>query len=163
MGKWSDLAARLEQESEPPAISADSADRASETGETAPNGTNGTNGAGFPSPAASIWRDGLASLDPDKPRNGIALDRWRRMLLDGAAFLTDWGEQAASLGWTADNLFACPPRGGRRLDLDGLVTGLEGRLVVLMTDSHAMIDAGDGKLWRHERRARPAAALWWYP
>jgi len=163
MGKWSDLAASLEQDCDARANSDISASSSSEAGKIGPNGTNGTNVTGSASAIVAVWRDGLASLDPDKPRNGIELRRWRRMLLDGDAFLNDWGEQAAALGWTADNLFACPPNAGRRLDMDGLVTGLEGRLVVLMTDSHAMIDAGGGTLWRHERRDRPGAVLWWWP
>jgi len=42
-----------------------------------------------------------------------------------------------------------------------MITGLEGRIVVAMTDNLAMIDAGDGNLWRHARRDRPGAVLWW--
>jgi hypothetical protein len=107
------------------------------------------------------WREHLANLDPDTPPPPISCDRWRRLLLDADCFLTDWGNQAAALGWSTIDLFGCSPHFARRLDRDGLVTGLEGRVVTMMTDSHAMIDAGDRKLWRHERRDRSGAVTWW--
>jgi hypothetical protein len=157
MGKWTELAARLEREAEACDVSDISANRSVEGANVAIV----TNVTATGSPVVAVWRDALASLDPDDAPACIRPDRWRRLLLDADAFLTDWGNQAAALGWSTIDLFGCSPGFARRLDRDGLVTGLEGRVVTMMTDTHAMIDAGDGKLWRHERRDRPGAVTWW--
>jgi hypothetical protein len=114
-----------------------------------------------PATALVRWRRHLGTLDPSSPAHPLSPDRWRQLIDDAERFLSGWGNQAAALGWSTIDLFGCSPGFARRLDRDGLVTGLEGRVVTMMTDSHAMIDAGDGKLWRHERRDRPGAVTWW--
>jgi hypothetical protein len=65
-------------------------------------------------------------------------DRWLRARADACTFLATWGEQAAALGWTDDDLFGLhqpPPRPSstyRRLsryDATGLLWLLDGRRV----------------------------------
>jgi hypothetical protein len=51
----------------------------------------------------------LLQTCPDK----VDQDQWLRARADACTFLATWGEQAAALGWTADDLFGLhqPPRG----------------------------------------------------
>ena len=75
----------------------------------------------------------MASFEPD---------RWRQTVEDGRQFLTQWGQQAAALGWTARDLFGLhevpqmPHVSYRRLaryDCTGLCWLLRGREVVALT------------------------------
>jgi hypothetical protein len=93
--------------------------------------------------------DHLERVCPDL----VAADDWRQALADGRQFLAQWGDQAAALGWTADDLFGlydAPERLGpnyRRLgryDGMGLIWLLHGRPVVALTATAAVIGRGGG-------------------
>jgi hypothetical protein len=93
--------------------------------------------------------DHLERVCPDL----VAADDWRQALADGRQFLAQWGDQAAALGWTADDLFGLydpPERPGpnyRRLgryDGMGLIWLLHGRPVVAFTATAAVIGRGGG-------------------
>src|SRR6516225_7917446 len=55
----------------------------------------------------------------------VAADDWRQAIEDGRQFLARWGEQAAALGWTADDLFGlhdAPEQLGRPTDASAATT-----------------------------------------
>jgi hypothetical protein len=65
---------------------------------------------------------------------------WQQAIDDGRRFLACWGEQAAILGWSADDLFVLHPVAPNgRYDTMGLVWLLRGRPVVSLTASTAAI------------------------
>src|SRR5262249_19535813 len=65
---------------------------------------------------------------------------WQQAIDDGRRFLACWGEQAAILGWSGDDLFALHPVAPNvRYDAMGLVWLLRGRPVVALTASTAVI------------------------
>jgi hypothetical protein len=92
-------------------------------------------------------------------------DRWQRCREDGRRFLTAWGEQAAALGWTADDLFGLAPIPDRpkpsferlsRYDLTGLIWLLDGRRVIAMSDRTAAIETPSGGTLTYRRHNKPA-------
>jgi hypothetical protein len=79
-------------------------------------------------------------------------DRWLQAREDAGAFLETWGEQAAALGWTAEDLFGLHPTVPMaRHDAMGLVWLLRGRPVVAMTESTATIKSPTGGLVTYYR------------
>jgi hypothetical protein len=113
------------------------------------------------SPAVASWREHLDRLDPEFPPDAIQPCRWWQMIDDAGRFLRVWGEQAAGFGWSDLDLFGVSPGFARRLDRDGLLYALEGRVVLAMTADAATIDSRGGKSTRHYRRDRPGAVPWW--
>jgi hypothetical protein len=81
---------------------------------------------------------------------------WQRAVADGRKFLTEWGADAVSFGWTAEDLFGLPPIPERpapnyrrlsRYDLTGLIWLLRGRPVVgIGADEAVMATPGSGQL-----------------
>jgi hypothetical protein len=87
-------------------------------------------------------------------------DRWQRCLEDARAFLPTWGEQAAALGWTADDLFQLhsPPPNPKpsysrlsRHDCRGLLWGLDGCRVVALSSNSAVVATVSGARLTHRR------------
>jgi len=73
---------------------------------------------------------------------------WHQAATDGRQFLSQWGEEAERLGWTADDLFGLPPIPKQpawdwhrlaRIDQVGLVWLLRGRKVVALSVDQAVI------------------------
>ncbi|MGN8119955.1 hypothetical protein [Labrys sp. 22185] len=82
----------------------------------------------------------LAQLMRENPT--IDPRRWERAKQDAVEFLADWGEQAAELGWTAQELFGLHPVAPlTRYDAMGLVWLLNGKEVTAITDRTAKIGA----------------------
>src|SRR4051812_48113733 len=50
------------------------------------------------------FADALTAIEARCP-DYVEPYRWRQCLDDARRFLPEWGEQAAALGWTADDLF----------------------------------------------------------
>jgi hypothetical protein len=74
------------------------------------------------------------------PFAGVYNQRWVQAINDAERFLATWGEQAAALGWTADELFGLDPVAPlQRYDAMGLVWLLQGCPVVALTDLTAAI------------------------
>jgi hypothetical protein len=80
---------------------------------------------------------------------------WQRAIADGRRFLVQWGQQAKVLGWTPRDLFGlheppeqpCPSyRRLSRQDATGLIWLLQGRVVVAMTETTAVIRTRSGNL-----------------
>jgi hypothetical protein len=83
----------------------------------------------------------LLQTCPDK----VDQDRWLRARVDACAFLETWGEQAAALGWAADDLFDLHPTAPlARYDRMGLVWLLLGQTVVALTQDTATISTRSG-------------------
>jgi hypothetical protein len=101
-----------------------------------------------------------------KPPEHIPEDRWQQCVQDGRAFLAQWGEQAAQLGWTSADLFGLhkPPEQPHpsysrlsRYDATGLVWLLQGRCVIALTESTATIkNATRGSVTIYRRYNKPA-------
>ncbi len=112
------------------------------------------------------WSEGLAKLHRVRPPQdyaGVHAARWRQLIEDGDRFLGRWEREAAELGWQTLDLFGCSRVNPyARIDLAGLVLLLDGRAVVELTQSAAII-AELGQ--RHQRffRRRPSTeqvSLW---
>jgi hypothetical protein len=116
-------------------------------------------------PQAQRYRRTFAHLQL-KPPALVDVARWRQCVEDGSKFLSVWGEQAESLGWTSSDLFGLriPPEqphpSYRRLscyDCTGLVWLLEGRPVVAVTADKASIRHPTGRIavYRKSSWGRP--------
>lgn len=113
--------------------------------------------------SAKLWRD-LNALQVECPAY-VEAKRWRQAVEDARRFVAEWGEQAAALGWRADDLFglapipAIPKPSFQRLsryDLTGLVWLLGGRRIIAMTDFTAAIETVSGGTLTYRRHNKPA-------
>jgi hypothetical protein len=104
--------------------------------------------------------DALERRCPDH----VGCSQWQSARDDGRKFVTAWGEQAASLGWTVRDLFGLHPVPANpapsfnrlaRYDSMGLVWLLSGRPVVALTAETAVIKTASGTITYH-RRNKPA-------
>jgi hypothetical protein len=86
--------------------------------------------------------------------------RWQQAVEDGQRFLTVWGEQAESHGWTARELFGLHPvpvppaptyHRLSRYDDTGLIWLLRGRPAVAVTATTAAIRHPGGNLTTYRR------------
>jgi hypothetical protein len=100
------------------------------------------------------WNDGLARLHPGRPPGDVPSGRWRQFINDcgrllGAGLI----EEAARLGWTAHDLFACNDRNPfARLDQMGLVWFIKGGRVISMSMSAAVIETPTGARQTYRRK-----------
>lgn len=85
--------------------------------------------------------------------------RWDTAIEDGRRFLAQWGEQAAQLGWTPEDLFGLHPTAPlARYDHMGLAWLLDGRRVVALTEHNASILCPAGHtLTFHRKGSAPNA------
>jgi hypothetical protein len=100
----------------------------------------------------------LTALEYRKPEL-VSVEDWQRAVDDGRRFIVQWGEQAETLGWTADDLFGLhdPPeqpgptyRRLSRYNMTGLIWLLHGQPVVDLTADHAVIGrVGGPTFYRH--------------
>ncbi|PRH86838.1 hypothetical protein C5L14_16230 [Labrys okinawensis] len=68
--------------------------------------------------------------------------RWEQAKHDAIEFLTDWGDQVAELGWSADDLFGLHPTAPlARYDVMGLIWLLQGQAVSGVTERSASTGA----------------------
>jgi len=82
----------------------------------------------------------------------VELCRWQQAVADGRRFLSTWGEHAAALGWSDQDLLALHPVApGARYDTMGLVWLLRGRPVVALTASTAAIRTPCGSALAYRR------------
>ncbi len=112
------------------------------------------------------WSEGLISLrSMPAPLDfaGIQTPRWGQLLPDADTFLNRWGDEAATLGWTALDLFGCDRvKPYARVDLAGLVLLLNGRRVVELSATGAMIEVHGGRYtWFTRRRPTPEQTVVW--
>jgi hypothetical protein len=96
----------------------------------------------------------------------VPVERWKRCIEDGRAFLAKWGEQAESFGWDSRDLFGLAPVPNKshpsfnrlsRYDCIGLVWHLCGRPVVALTaDSASIRNPDTGAVTVFRKNNRPA-------
>jgi hypothetical protein len=103
----------------------------------------------------TFWE--LESRCPDY----VPFKPWHQAVAAGRAFLAERGAQAATLGWTAGDVFglATPPENPRptydrlgRLDVQGIVWMLHQKQVVALTESTASIRHPSGAITVFKRR-----------
>jgi hypothetical protein len=95
----------------------------------------------------------------------IEPDRWQQAVEDGSRFLRQWGDKAAALGWTAEDLFGLhtPPEQPHpsyqrlsRYDELGLIWLLCGRPVVALTATSAAIESATRPICVYRKKLRVA-------
>jgi hypothetical protein len=105
--------------------------------------------------------EALEARCPDHIETG----RWHQAVEDGKRFLSQWGEQAEALGWTAKDLFGLhkPPEKPHpsysrlsRYDQTGLIWLLAGRPVVALTATTAAMKSPTGAITVYRRHNKPA-------
>ena len=70
------------------------------------------------------------------------MGRWETLKTDAVGFLERWGAQAARLGWATLDVFGVNAvRPFERLDAAGLIRLLDGRSILALTASEAVIEA----------------------
>jgi hypothetical protein len=97
-----------------------------------------------------IFGDAFAQLQIAQPI-GVPQGRWLRAIDDAGRFLDRWGNVAAQLQWSAEDIFklpAAPSLKTRILNLDsiGLCWALDGRSVIALDACSATI--GDMRIFR---------------
>ena len=101
----------------------------------------------------------LAALRSRCPDH-VHVNWWQQAVADSDAFLTQWGEQAQALGWTARHLWGLhkPPENPHatysrlsRYDETGLLWLLQGREVVALTDTTAAIRWPSGNVTTYRK------------
>jgi hypothetical protein len=92
----------------------------------------------IPAAYAGAFSDLLA-----RAPQGVPAACWHRCIGDGVEFLDRWGEQAARLGWSPEELFGLHPvRSMARYDCMGLLWTLKGQQVVALTATEARLSDG---------------------
>jgi hypothetical protein len=96
----------------------------------------------------------------------VPVDRWQQAVADGKTFLSQWGEQAEALGWTAKDVFGLitVPEHAKssfyrlsRYDETGLIWLLEGRRVMGLTEDTAAIqNPATASITMYRRHNKPA-------
>lgn len=96
-----------------------------------------------------------------KPR-GVGKRRYARLIRDAQSFERTWLDQAVKLGWTMQEMFGCwrSPLAAR-LDCDGLVHGLDGRVIQSLDADKAVIvaDKSGRTTWTFQRGFDRSAAV----
>jgi len=105
----------------------------------------------------------IAALERRCPDHIDTAD-WQQAIEDGRRFLRRWGEQAATIGWTARDLFGLPrspekpaPNYRRlsRYDETGLIWLLRGRQVMALSDATAAIEQATGAVTMYRKHDNP--------
>jgi hypothetical protein len=96
---------------------------------------------------------GLTRLDPANPPAGVPLYRWQMFVDDCRRFVaSSLAKQATALGWTVLDLFGVDiDRPLARIDRMGLLWLLEGREIVALTASEAIIRTPSEATLRYQR------------
>ena len=94
----------------------------------------------------ACYLDAWARLNHQEPL-GVSENEWRLALDDGGRFLDAWGADAATMRWTAGELFDVP-REGRP---GGLVWQLKGKRVAALGEDQARLSDGRD---RHDNRRK---------
>jgi hypothetical protein len=118
------------------------------------------NAAGIP----PGWAEGYAQLDPDRPPADVPLRRWVQFIDDiGRFFDRGLAEKAATLGWTALDLFGCDrDKPFARIDRQGLCWLIAGSRLVDLSETAAIIERWTGarQTWRRKPN-EPGRVLAW--
>jgi hypothetical protein len=108
---------------------------------------------------ATPYASALAALRAKSPDH-VPEDRWRQAIADATAFISEWGGEAQTFGWTVTELFGLHPVPERpaanysrlsRLDDIGLIWLLRGRPVIELTATEAAFRCPDGAILTYHR------------
>ncbi len=102
-------------------------------------------------------------MHPPQDYAGIHIARWRQLTEDADLFLDRWEREAIEIGWTTLDLFGCSRvKPFARIDLAGLISLLDGRPVVELTETAAMVAERGARHQRFVRRlpSPEQVALW---
>lgn len=106
------------------------------------------------------WHAVVAELHRREPVEWLSVDRWMQVISDAEILLTDWGQAADRLGWTAHNLFGVHPTApAARFDAMGLLLLIQGGTVLAMTERTATIRRSTGALLTYRRRSQAGVLL----
>ena len=104
-------------------------------------------------PVPDTWREGVARLTVLPCPDDVLPARWRTLQADATRFLGTWGVQAAGLGWSAHDVFGVNRiKPFVRLDAAGLVRLLNGRPIVALTETEAVIGCTTGSRQAYRRK-----------
>jgi hypothetical protein len=154
MGRYLDIAKRVERESTGYALNALNALRGVPAPEQTPDGDL--------TRLTRLMRT-LAALEARCP-DLVPVACWQAAVEDGRRFLARWGEQAEAFGWTARDLFGLhmPPERPHpsysrlsRYDEIGLIWLLRGREVIALTEATAVIQGSTGAITIYRRHNKP--------
>lgn len=150
MGKWLDLAAKLE---------ADERDNRDDRDESPPIGPNVPN---VPASLPPSITNGLNQLRKMAAPNLYRPERWPLVVSDALRLARDgWAAKALALGWSELDVFgAVPDRDGDSY-ADGLAVWLGGRKLLALCASFAVATDDDGGRSYFYRREAPSAVLMW--
>jgi hypothetical protein len=113
---------------------------------------------------SSPFAEALSELESRCP-DYVEPTRWQQAIRDAASFLARWGHQAHALGWTREELLGLHPAPLRpaptycrlsRYDCTGLIWLLQGRAVVALTDTTAVIGTPSGGTVIYRKDHKPA-------
>jgi hypothetical protein len=94
--------------------------------------------------AVQSWRDGIASLNPNRPAAGIPPQRWKQFIDDCKAFLDPLeglAERALRKGWDTPALFGChPSQPLSHLGIAGLLWVVNGGRIVELHRGWAVVE-----------------------
>jgi hypothetical protein len=117
-----------------------------------------------PGPYASA----LAALERRCP-DYLDAAEWQQAIADAETFVSEWGAQAQARGWSPADLFGlhAPPekpaatyRRLSRYDETGLIWLLQGRPVVALTETEAIIRAPSGANLTYRKHNKAALGPW---
>lgn len=132
------------------------------------NGCRSAGQDGAPSHALSVelagvpmaWVDAFRRLRSMEMPDAFTPVRWRCIVDDAESFLRHWGAAAAQLGWSVHDLFGVHPAAPAcRYDAMGLLTVLQGSVVIALTDSAATMRPPSGAILTFRRKSNSAAIL----
>jgi hypothetical protein len=150
MGKWLDLAAKLE---------ADERDNRDDRDESPPIGPNVPN---VPASLPPSITNGLNQLRKMAAPNLYRPERWPLVVSDALRLARDgWAAKAMALGWDPLDVFGAVPDPHGEPAGDGLAVWLAGRKLLALTADYAVVDDVDGARSYFNRREQIGAVLLW--
>ena len=152
MGKWMDLAAKLES-GENGGDNRDNRDNSPPNVPIVPN---------VPASLPADIRSGLAALRVMAAPRITRPEVWAAVVADAVRIASDgWAAHALRLGWSPLELWGCSPGGGNS-DHEGLAVWLNGRRVLLLDDATCIVESGpDARSVFHRRSVAGGGVFLW--
>ncbi len=155
MGKWLDLAARLEAGNDPQ----DDRDNTDDSLSLAANVLNVPNVLA-PLPVSIVT--GVRLLQKMPAPRLLRPDAWPVAVADAAMVATDgWAVKALALGWSIADLYGAVTERAGDPSGDGLVVWLAGRKLLAIGETAATAETVTGFAFYHRRHQPPGARLLW--
>jgi len=100
--------------------------------------------------AVPCFFDGFERLQARCPAD-VDIQVWQQAVQDASAFVLGWGQQAALLGWTCQDVFGAGEedhsrRESRPVPAASLIWALNGRQVIALTENAAATRSDSGRL-----------------